>query len=72
MFFSFLLLKKNCGIPGFLKINTIWHPYWVHFVIQRVRQITFFLENAVKKTTISFLNFLFLFKSTILPVNNGK
>ena len=31
-----------------------------------------FLEKALKKTTIYFLKFLSLFKSTILPVNNGK
>ena len=39
-------------------------------VFYRVRQIIFFLENALKKTTEYFLKFLFLFK--ILPVNNGK
>ena len=33
---------------------------------------TFFLENALKKTTEYFLKFLFLFESTILPINNGK
>ena len=34
---------------------------------------TFFpLENALKKTTKYFSRFLFLFESTILPVNNGK
>ena len=39
----------------------------------RVRQIPFFfLENALKNTTEYFLKFLFLFESTILPVNNGK
>ena len=32
---------------------------------------TFFLENALKKTTGDFLKFIFLFESTILPVNNG-
>ena len=30
---------------------------------------TFFLENALKKTTEYFLKFIFLFESTILPVN---
>ena len=38
----------------------------------RVRQISFFLENALKQTTEYFLKFLFLFESTILPFNNGK
>ena len=33
---------------------------------------TFFLANALKKTTEYFLQLLFLFESTILPVNNGK
>ena len=33
---------------------------------------TFFLENALKKTTEYLLKFLYLFKSLILPVNNGK
>ena len=33
---------------------------------------TFFLENALKINTEYFLKFLFLFESTILPVNNGK
>ena len=37
----------------------------------RVRQIPFF-EKCFKKTTKYFLKFLFLFESTILPVNNGK
>ena len=37
----------------------------------RVRQILF-LENALKKPAEYFLKFLFLFESTILPVNNGK
>ena len=32
----------------------------------------FFLENALEKTTEYFLNFLFLFESTMLPFNNGK
>ena len=32
----------------------------------------FFLENALKKSTEYFLKFLFLFESTILPVNSGK
>ena len=32
----------------------------------------FFLENALKKTIEYYLKFLFLFESTILPVNNGK
>ena len=32
----------------------------------------FFLENALKKATEYFLKYLFLFESTILPVNNGK
>ena len=39
---------------------------------RRIRQITFFLENTLKKTTEYFLKFLFLFESTILPVNNAK
>ena len=38
----------------------------------RVRQIPFFLENAFKKTTKYFLKFLFLFESTIFPINNEK
>ena len=33
---------------------------------------TFFLENALKKSTEYFLKFLFLFENTILPVNNRK
>ena len=33
---------------------------------------TFFLENALKKTTEYFLKFLFLFERTILSINNGK
>ena len=33
---------------------------------------TFFLENALKKTTKYFPKFLFLFESAILPFNNGK
>ena len=38
----------------------------------RVRQIPFlFFEKCFKKTTEYFLKFLFLFASTILPVNNG-
>ena len=33
----------------------------------------FFLENSLKKkTTEYFFKFLFLFETTILPVNNGK
>ena len=39
--------------------------------LYRVRQITFFLK-CYKKTTEYFLKFLFLFESTILPVNKGK
>ena len=31
-----------------------------------------FLENGLKKATEYFLKFLFLFESTILPVNNCK
>ena len=31
-----------------------------------------FFENALKKATEYFLKFLFLFESTILPVNNGN
>ena len=31
-----------------------------------------FFENGLKKTTEYFRKFLFLFESTILPVNNGK
>ena len=31
-----------------------------------------FSENALKITPEYFLKFLFLFESTILPVNNGK
>ena len=38
----------------------------------RVRQIPFFLENALKETINHFLKFLFLFESAILPVNNGE
>ena len=38
----------------------------------RVRQITFSFLKCYKKTTEYFLKFLFLFESTILPVNNGK
>ena len=38
----------------------------------RVRQISFFLENALKATTEYFLKFLYLFESTILSVNNEK
>ena len=41
-------------------------------VLYRVRQIPFFIEYALKKTTEHFLKFLFLFESPILPVNNGK
>ena len=37
----------------------------------RVLQIPFFWK-MLKKTTEYFLKFLFLFESTILPVNNGK
>ena len=37
-----------------------------------VSLFTFFLEKALKKTTEYFLKFLFLFESTILPINNGK
>ena len=49
--------------------------YWIFsqisFLFGRiVLQNTFFLENALKKTTEYFLKFLFLFESTILPVNN--
>ena len=40
---------------------------WQNHTIHRVRQITFLLENALKKTTEYFLKFLFLFESTILP-----
>ena len=32
----------------------------------------FFFENALKNITEYFFKFLFLFESTILPVNNGK
>ena len=32
----------------------------------------YFFGKCLKKTTEYFLKFLFLFKSTILPVNNGK
>ena len=32
----------------------------------------FLLENILKKTTDFFLKFIFLFVSTILPVDNGK
>ena len=35
------------------------------------KKLLFFL-NALKKTTEYFLNFLLLFESTILPLNNGK
>ena len=38
----------------------------------RVHQIPFFSENALKKTVEFFLKLLFLFQSTIHPVNNGK
>ena len=40
--------------------------------LYRVRQITFSFLKCYKKTTEYFLKFLFLFESTILPVNNGK
>ena len=50
---------------------------YVTFVVQhRILYIgsanTFFLENTLKKTTEYFLKFLFLFESTIIPVNNEK
>ena len=35
-------------------------------------QITSFFGKCFKKTTEYFLKFLFLIKSTLLPVNNGK
>ena len=41
-------------------------------LLYRVRQITFCLENALKKSTEYFLKFLLLFESAILPVNNEK
>ena len=31
-----------------------------------------FFEYTLKKTTEYFLKFLFLFESTVLPLNNGK
>ena len=51
----------------------IMHYNTVCFKLYRVRQIPcfFFLENALKKTTEYFLKFIFLFESTILPVNSG-
>ena len=47
--------------------------YQIIFIIIQGPPTNFFLENAKKKkTTEYFLKFLFLFESTILPVNNGK
>ena len=47
------------------------HSFSILFFIQGP-PINFFFENALKKLLNNFLNFFFLFESTILPVNNGK
>ena len=57
-----------------------WYEFDVNIVLMLIVTYTyigsakyfFFLENALKKVTEYFLKFLFLFESTILPVNNGK
>ena len=41
----------------------------LHYIYYRVHKISFFLENALKKTTEYFQKFLFLFKSSILENN---
>ena len=53
-------------------MRLIQNNYWSGKVCKtyRARQIpVFVLENALKKTTEYFLKFLFLFASTILPIN---
>ena len=54
-------------LQSFLYFNQIYLE-----IVVRVRHIPFFLENTLKKTTKYFHKFVFLFESTILPVNNGK
>ena len=44
----------------------------VGWYVQGPPNTFFFLENALKKTTEYFLKFLFIFESTILPINNEK
>ena len=66
-----IILKDVLQGPSFplasnKKFKTFIHPH-----IQGPPN-TFFLENALEKTTEYFPKFLFLFESTILPVNNGK
>ena len=69
-FFFFFLVFKNKFVFKNVFNFTIYKYFKI--IIYRIRQITFFLENAFKKTTEYFLKFLFLFESTILPVNNEK
>ena len=60
----------------FVAYHTNYYSQWnfienFFFVLQGPPN-TIFLENALKKTTEYFLKFLFLFKSTIFLVQNGK
>ena len=70
-----MALKKNyenmcLNINMHTYINTVDKIFLKHFLLYRVRQI-FFFGKCFKKTTEYILPFLFLFESTIHPVNNG-
>ena len=76
----FLLNVNNENLLEYL-FSFLYNEYkWSHLIVMNDYNInhttgppnTFFLENALKKTVEYFRKFLFLFESTILPVNNRK
>ena len=62
------ICSKNDSVYNFYCLRFHFKCNWYRKTY-RVRQIPFFLENALKKTTEHFLKFLFLFENTIL--SNG-
>ena len=68
---SFACKKFQNDFINFVKKQFVYDPMPC-VIILGLPNTFFFLENALKKTTEYCLRFLFLFESTILPVNNGK
>ena len=73
----FLLNVNNENLLEYL-FSFLYNEYkWSHLIVMNDYNInhttgppnTFFMENALKRTTEYFHKFLFLFESTILPVN---
>ena len=71
-----LWMNDHFGFKNVLNSNFIFFKQFFSlycFILYRVRQITFFFWKCFTKNDWIFSQiYFFLFKSTMLPVNNGK